>query len=156
MVSILWSALWFRIRGGLIPLGSSTAARLVFALAMTYPVIYDWRLAALAPAWYLGSVLAWYKSIDMGRIEGTWLWDASKISLRGITWTILPVGVFYFFGYEAWSLVLAGFLCPLAYELGWRIPSKIKGLRQGPELSEVIFGSFLGLGMWLTTWNLSN
>ena len=55
----------------------------------------------------------------------------------------------YFNPTVAGLLVLAGTLCPLAYTIGWAIPSKVKGLNQGPELGEFIFGGLIGAAMVL-------
>lgn len=71
-----------------------------------------------------------------------WRRDAVGLAIRGMMITA-PVGVILLlFGFDGW-FGLRGIAMPIAYELAYRIPSKVNGLRQGPELGEAVFGLIL-------------
>lgn len=143
------AALLFRIRGGLFALSGTAPGRVIFAVGMSALSAYAaWDLWMLlsAPLWYASAVLGWGGALDLGRNEGTWAEDAQALLLRGVWWTYLPGLLFILMGHSPVYL-LPGLLCPVAYELGYRIPLKVKGAYQGPELAEVIFGAMLGIGL---------
>lgn len=144
-------ALLFRIRGGWLDLPSTTLGRAVWSVGMTIiPAAITWRLAVLAPALFLGCVLPWWKSIDMGRNEGTLLEDALWHTLRGFLW-VLPAVVAGWWAIGAWSslLLIPGGACAGLYELGWWTPSSVKDFTRGSEMGEVYFGASIGAALAL-------
>jgi hypothetical protein len=69
---------------------------------------------------------------------------------RGLVWTLPAALVVWQFDIgNAIALLIVGLACPLFYELGYRTPSKIPYLRQGPEVGEVLFGAAIGLALTL-------
>lgn len=145
-------AILFRIRGGLFDLGSTTVGRLIWSVGMAMLVVIasvDWRAIALAPALFVGCVLPWWGSIDMGRNEGSRALDALLQTARGVLWVIPAVGVILWIDGRLGAALVAvsGLLCAPAYELGWRIPSRVRGFAQGAELGEVFFGAAIGAGL---------
>jgi hypothetical protein len=92
----------------------------------------------------------WYGSLDLGRRECDTAKDQAIMAVRGLAWTILPALVVWQFDVgNAIALLVAGLACLLLYELGYRTPSKIPYLRQGPEVGEVFFGAAIGLALTL-------
>jgi hypothetical protein len=145
----LLGAVLFRIRGGWLNLGSSTGGRAVWAVGMTIiPALITWKLAVLAPALFAGAVLGWWKSIDMGRNEGSWIQDAVLQEARGILW-VLPAAAAaaWALGWWAVAVGISGVLCAPAYELGWRTPSTARNFTRGSELGELYFGACIGIGL---------
>lgn len=144
-------AILFRIRGGWLRLPSTTLGRAVWSVGMTVlpvAVTLNWWLLLLAPALFAGCVLPWWKSIDMGRMEGDLWVDAALQTARGVLW-VLPAALLLAWLYQlaAVPLVVAGLLCAIAYELGWRTPSDVRHFTKGAELGEVYFGGLIGLGL---------
>lgn len=144
-------AVLFRIRGGWLSLPSTTLGRAVWSVGMTLiPAAITWRLVVLAPALFLGCVLPWWQSIDMGRNEGTLARDAVFHTLRGALW-VLPASAAGWWALGPWTLLvmIPGLLCAGWYELGWRTPSSVKHFTRGSELGEVYFGAAIGFGLAL-------
>jgi len=151
----LLGALLFRVRGGLFRLPSTTLGRAVWSVGMTVPIVgvtLNWWLLLLAPLLFAGCVLPWWKSIDMGRNEGSYWVDVAFQTARGVCWVLPAVALMgWQYGFIAAApLLIAGLLCAPAYELGWRTPSTIPGLTRGSEVGEVYFGFLIGLGLALT------
>jgi hypothetical protein len=144
-------AILFRIRGGWLNLPSTTVGRMVWSVGMTVlPVAatMNWWLLLLAPALFLGCILPWWKSIDMGRNEGRLIIDAALQTARGILWVLPAVALLYWqYEWAALAALIPGLLCAAAYEAGWRIPSEVPHFSRGAELGEVIFGAMIGAGL---------
>jgi hypothetical protein len=147
----LIGAVLFRIRGGL--LGDfgirgvgTVASRGIYAVGLalaTAALMGDYRLALLAPALFVGCVLPWWKSIDIGTNEGNPWRDALLTSLRGILFT-LPAGVvLWWLGYQWWP-GLVGILAGPLYALGWQVPSKVRGFERGSAIGEALLGAIIG------------
>lgn len=155
--AIAIGAVAFRLRGSAL-VGDLAPAlmpgRHLWAVAMTGLAIWlaGWSpdLLLLAPAFFLGAVPGWKSTIDLGRVEGSKVRDALVMVVRGLVWTLPAGAVLWFFGPgTSWTFGLAGLLCPLLYEIGWRVPLRIPHLRQGPELGELLFGGWLGAALVL-------
>lgn len=148
---IVACAIAYRLRGSELLSSIGTAGgRLVWAAVAAIclsVVLGNWWALASLPLWYGGTLLGRGRAIDLGRREGEWLVDALRLLLIGAATVALPVVLTAVVGAMPWGLLLAGLLMPLCYELGWRIPSPIKHLGQGPELGELIFGAVIGAGM---------
>lgn len=149
----LLGALLFRIRGGWLSLPSTTLGRLAWSCGMALGVagatLDAWALA-LAPALFVGCVLPWWGSLDLGRNEGEAWRDALVMTARGVLWVLPAAGlVAWWRGWPAVGLVVAGLACAPAYALAWRIPSNAPGFARGPELGEVIFGAAIGAALGL-------
>ena len=145
----LLGAATFRLRGDVFIsklLGvknATTEGRLVWAIPMAGLAALaagDWRLLALAPALFLGSIFGWYSAMDLARGEGNYWRDFAVLALRGLVWTLFCGPVLWWFEYP-WWFAFAGLLCPLAYEIGWRIEDKTRS--QGAPY-ETVFGAMLG------------
>ncbi len=156
LAAALAGGLLFRIRGGLggRKLGTDTSeARALFALGMG---LMGWGfsrnswLLLLPSAWFASCLPGWFGALGLGHDGTSWGEDAAWLLLRGLMWVALPALVFWDCGFAPWPLIAAGVLCPLAYEAGYRIPLKITGLTQGPEIGEAIFGALLGGATALT------
>lgn len=151
-VALVIGAVLFRVRGGLLGdygiLGNGTTgiSRIIYAASLAaFIVLLTWNLwlAALAPALFVGCVLPWWGSIDMARDKGKWFRDFILQSARGLLFT-LPAGVvLWWLGYEWWP-GLVGLSAGLLYELGWCIPSKVKGLETGSPIGEALLGAVIG------------
>lgn len=143
----------FRLRGDVLIsklLGvknATTEGRLAWAIPMAGLAALaagDWRLLALAPALFLGSVFGWWgKSMDLARGEGKYWSDFAWLAARGSMWT-LPAGLVLWWLGHPWWFGLVGITCPLAYEIGWRIEDKAK--TQGAPY-ETVFGAVLGAAL---------
>lgn len=106
----------------------------------------EWHAgAALALAAWLGAIAGWWRSLDMGRVEGAWLRDFALHTVRGLLWTAPMALVAWLSAGTPWPLLVAGLLCGLAYEAGWRLVR-----RNQTELAEVLFGALVGVGLAAT------
>lgn len=156
-VVALSGAFLFRVRGGLggKRLGlDATEARLIFAClfglmgaGLGWGRGHEAGLLLLPSAWFLSSLPGWFDALGMGRDGTSWGVDVAALLLRGLMWVFLPAALLGACGLSPWPLLLAGALCPLAYEMGWRLPLKLPGLLRGPEVGEAIFGALLGIAM---------
>lgn len=147
---ILVGAVGFRIRGGLLgDYGSSvgtTVSRIIYSVGLAVVITLlsgNWWLGLLAPALFLGCVLPWWQSIDMARDKGKWSTDFVLQSARGLLFTLPAGAVLWWLGYEWWP-GLVGLSAGFLYEIGWRIPSKVKGLERGSPIGEALLGAVIG------------
>jgi hypothetical protein len=154
----------FRIRGGLwntvivqyIPWGSTTARLVAWATptavlgTLWYGLTWYYMPILILAVW-LGCLLPWFGSLDMGRNQHSWGRDFAVISLRGVAWTLPASVVFLFVGalLPACGLLLCGAAMGIWYEAGWRTPSMIPQFQQGSELGELYFGLMFGLTLAL-------
>jgi hypothetical protein len=107
-----------------------------------------WETAIVAAALWFGGRLGWWDSLDLGRVEGTFWRDFLAHSARGALWTAPAAIAVLVLGLgPAVLLLLAGASAGVAYEIGWRIPSTVPGLRQGTEIGEALFGGAIGLAL---------
>lgn len=138
---IFLGAILNRIRGGWLSVGSTTIGRLIWAGLGLAAAAWAWDpwLLWLVPALYLGAVPGNPYGIDMGRHDGAWLKDTIAMLGRGIVWVAPTAFVLYGLGYDWRALAVVGFLCPMAYEAGWRIRP-----RNGVEAAEIVFGGLVG------------
>lgn len=162
VVSTIVGAIGFRLRGGLfndkIKWGSTTARLAGFALPMAIITLLCfstplWSIPLFVVTWWAGTVLGWWKSIDMGRNEGSFLADFCLQSLRGAIFAIPTVAALtVFIGLSPWLLVMVagGLACGLCYEAGWRLADKWDAMG-GTEYGEFIFGAVLGASMAITS-----
>lgn len=103
----------------------------------------DWYLLALIPALFVGLLPNWEDVID----RKSWLFGV----FRGVVLVLPSAYVFFaintFVGTDyQWSaglLIYVGLALPLIYRIGWWVPSKVKGLEQGPEVAEALLGALL-------------
>ena len=153
------AALANRHRGGWLPTGHTQIARLDFAAIMTALVLWRigvpvwWIVPALLAGWFIGCLAGQGEGMWIGRASfenrytitpRKWLTDAANLTGSGLCNVAVPVALLWWFGALWWPLLIAGALKPLAYELGWRMPLRLPGFSQGPELGEVAFGAALG------------
>jgi hypothetical protein len=101
--------------------------------------------AAMAVAAWAGSLLGWWRSLDLGRHEGEWARDFALHTARGLLWTAPMALAAWLSGGLPWPLLAAGLLCGLAYEAGWRLAP-----RRATEIGEVAFGAIVGAALALT------
>lgn len=181
ILTIFSLGLAFRIRGGLfgknIGWGTTTARLLSWALPVTlfvaywYPPILFTAFESFFAAYklseyyylgfvylsiFLGAVAPWFKSLDFGRKDGTWLKDFLLHSGRGVIWVAGLAAVFIVYGIyiPAIILLVSGLLCGVAYEIGWNLPTPFQvnregGFNTGPEIGEFLFGALIGLALVL-------
>jgi hypothetical protein len=156
MLGLLVGAIGFRLRGDAIfhevtGRGATTARLVCWAIPtglLALATVPWWASVLVALGFFLGAMPGWYGSLDLGRREGSAVKDPLIMAARGLAWTILPALVIWQFDVgNAIALLIAGFACPLLYEAGYRIPSKIPYLRQGPEVGEALFGAAIGLAV---------
>lgn len=158
LLGALIGAVGFRLRGSAIfeeitGRGATTARIVCWAIPMglvsLYHVPWEWAWA-ISLGLFLGACPGWYHCTDLGRDDGKVVRDYVIMTIRGLVWTLPAALVMAYFNTNASSaMMIAGLLCPLAYTIGWKIPSKIKGLHQGPELGEFIFGGMVGASVIL-------
>jgi hypothetical protein len=157
LAAALFGGFLFRMRGGLLPLGSTLLSRLwwvlplaAFALA-TAP--WPWALA-FAAASYGTLALGWGSYMDLGRMpgedneplkyvmkftglaEGSFAYDFVGMTLRGLVLTVPGVLI------GEWAYVFAGLLMGAIYEASWRLWA-----RRATELAECVFGALLGVAL---------
>jgi hypothetical protein len=150
VASALLGGVLFRIRGGGIDLKTDTVARLVWSIGMAVigvAIAWDYKLLALAPAYFLGCLCPWWNSIDMGHNEGSFWRDFGVMAVRGVIWVLFAAVVLGFLGYSA-LYVFAGLLCPVCYAIGWKLPNT-NAVKQGTEYGEILFGAVCGAGLAL-------
>lgn len=154
----LLGAILFRIRGGLLgdygaELGT-IVSRLAWAIGLASGgalVAWDWLILLIAPGLFVGCVIGWPSSIDMGRNEGTWLRDALGMLWRGPLWTVPAGATLVLVGYpHGYWFAASGLLCPVCYELGWRVPYSAKWAVDGSAWGEIIFGATIGAALAIT------
>ena len=166
ILTIIGCGFCFRIRGGLwndyIPpkLWGSTKARFIawaipvsMAIWFWSPISYPWIPALIIATW-LGSILGWWHSLDMGTQDDTLARDFSFHTLRGLFWTMPIALVTGFLGLYNLSiaLILAGSLCGIAYLAGYKTPTLVQleaegGMNTGAEIGEFYFGVIIGLAI---------
>jgi hypothetical protein len=166
--------LLFRFRGGLIPVGSTTLARAIWAIGMAAgaaALLLNWKLLAIAPCFFAGVLMGWGSYTDLGRMTKTdnetlrpvvtWLdsliddkrddfsYDCIGLVVRGFILTA-PVGAYLQFSgdKQGWMYCFAGVLMACSYIIGWAVPSRIKGFQQGTEVGEVVFGAALATTLY--------
>lgn len=159
LVGALVGAIGFRLRGSALfeewtGRGATTARIVCWAIPMGLISLMavPWYAAPLVGlALYLGCLPGWYGALDLGHNDGHKVRDYIVMFLRGLAWTVLAALVYAWAGNVpgAYGLILAGALCPLAYTIGWAIPSTVPNLSRGPELGEVIFGAMIGAAVAL-------
>lgn len=140
----------FRFRGGWLHFikRGTTTGRLLFALACGLLFLPNYPLAsAFAMGIFLACLFPLWNSIDLGRIEGNAWKDRLMLSVRGLLYSAIPAFLAFPFGFPLWFALVGLLMWPL-YELGWKIPSRIKGFERGPELGEAFFGFTLGIAIW--------
>jgi hypothetical protein len=156
MIEIIVGAIGFRLRGSAIfeqwtGRGATTARIVCWAIPMGLMSLFTlpWEYAiAAGVAFWLGCLPGWYGVLDLGRDEGNKLKEFILMSGRGILWTLPAALVFAFISpLNAVALLIAGALCPVAYEIGWHIPSKVENMRSGPEIGEILFGALVGAAL---------
>lgn len=140
----------FRLRGDAVfarwtGRGATTARIVAWAIPcglIAWGLYGEWYVGlAMAVAAFLGAILGWWQSLDLGRVEGTWLKDFAMHTLRGVLWTA-PMGAAAWLGAgNPVPLLIAGALCGVAYEIGWRFKAR------QTEIAEAVFGAVVGLGM---------
>lgn len=151
-------AIGFRVRGGLwndkIKWGATTARLVAWSLPMsliTYTAFQFnqplWYIPIFILTWWVGCLLGWWHSIDMGRLDGNWTKDFILQSIRGLFWTLptaiavclltqsIPISMII--------LLVSGLSCGICYEIGWRLSEK-KPIMGGTEYGEFIFGLVIG------------
>ncbi len=158
VLSALIGGFLFRVRGGALPTGSTTIARLIWSVGMAALAValsyaggvwaMNWWLLTLVPAFFLGCLCPWWNSIDMGRNEGTFWKDFLVMMGRGVLWVLFAAAGLGLLGYSA-MYVFAGLLCPVCYTIGWRLPNT-KWIKQGTEYGEILFGMVCGAGLALS------
>lgn len=138
-----------RCRGGLIPLPSVQLGRFLF-WALPLAAYALWRGYEVVPCfWALLGAFAGVAIPNWGKYwnlkdDEDWL----MMSLCGLCVTICPAfGLAFHNTIHAIIFGISGVLMPVFYWLGARIPLKIQGLTQGPEVSEVLFGMWVGLAL---------
>jgi len=152
LLGTIVGALGFRMRGSavfgeLTGRGIGTARLVCWALPMALLSLFviEWYWALLfCAAMYVGSLPGWYGAFCM--IDAR---DWLVMLARGIGWTLLGAIVFFIAGAPAWPLLFAGMLCPVAYAIGWAIPSRVPWLLRGTEIGEFLFGAFIGTAIML-------
>jgi hypothetical protein len=131
--------------------GATTARLLAWALPMgaLSAVHTDWyNAAAIAVGLYLGTLLGWWRSLDLGRVEGEWLRDFVLHTARGLLWTLpaaLVCAAASFDIANAVPLIVAGLLCGVLYEVGWRAYPP-----RATEIGEATFGGAIGAALYLS------
>lgn len=142
---ILAFGLLNRCRGGLIPLRSGQLGRILF-WAFPMALYAFWVQRGLVPA--LEVLVGAFAGVAIPNWGKYWnltnLQDWLMMALCGLCVTALPA-----FGMHSIIFGISGLLMPIFYWLGARIPIKIKGLTEGPEVSEVLFGMWIGLSLGL-------
>ena len=158
LLGIIVGAIGFRLRGDAIfqeitGRGATTARIVCWAVPMgllSLSTVPWWASFLVALGFFLGALPGWYGSLDLGHNEGDPVKDRIIMTVRGLVWTLPAALVVWQFDIgNAIALMIAGLACPLFYELGYRTPSKIPYLRQGPEVGEVFFGAAIGLALTL-------
>ena len=153
LLGAIVGAIGFRLRGSswfeeVTGRGATTARIVCWAIPMGALSLTNvpWQYSFLVGlGFFLGAIAGWWGCLDLGRNEGSAARDYIVMFFRGILWTLPPTIVVYPFDATAGAaMLIAGALCPVAYTIGWLVPSKIPNLRQGPELGEFIFGGMIG------------
>ncbi|MBR0643973.1 hypothetical protein [Plastoroseomonas hellenica] len=159
--SILWAAIWWRMRGGAwetwLRLPASTiAARVASAVAIALPSAPElgWTAGLVAIALWLGMTLAgWGDAMDIGRVEGTRWGDAVVMSGWGLV-TLSPAIVLALLqGWSWWPLLTAALAFGPIYAAAWWAPRPpvLQGFAAGAtEWAEVAVGATIGLALNLT------
>jgi len=154
LVSILVSAIGFRIRGGMFNIGPHSFSRLAWAVPVGAAAAFaSGKVEALVivPFLFAACTLPTFNAIDMGRENDTLQWDAFMTLLRGLVFSLAAAAPLYLLGIVSAQHALAilgiGLFMPMAYELGWRTPSNVPQLERGPAIAEAYFGGFYGLAL---------
>jgi len=160
--------LGFRVRGGLwgerIGWGATKARFVAWATPMAFIQYFAWSQSAIwmipifIIAWWLGCLLPWWKSLDMGRDEGPWWKDFILHSVRGIWWCLPPVlvmwGLTLSIPFSTLLILGAGLLCGVVYEIGYQIKERVSDFMQGSEYGEIIFGALIAATTTLVLYGL--
>lgn len=148
---ILACAVAYRLRGSELLSGIGTfggrALWSAVAAAALAASLASWWLLLTAPLWLFGAVVGRQGAIDLARNEGEWWKDALLLLFAGLLMVFGGTLGAVFADGRWWLLLAAGLSMPLCYEAGWRIPSMVRHIKQGPELAEVIYGAVIGVGI---------
>ena len=158
------SALGFRVRGGY-TVGGHVISHTLARLAWAGPVgagaaLISGNAQALVtiPFLFAACTVPTFQAIDMGRMEGTLARDAFFTLIRGLIFSAsaaLPLWAIGAVELERAAAILGiGIFMPVLYELGWRTPSKIRGLEQGSAIAEAYWGGFFGFALGAALANL--
>ena len=166
LIQTVVSAFLNRVRGGWIgnlPFGA-TVARWIWAVGTSIPFVtmtfsldvFSWWLVGLPVALWLGTIMGWQGSLDLGRNEHTYWRDFAVMTARGLLWT-MPSALFLSWVFwssvawwVSWPLFVTGAACALLYELAWHMPKTWRSpFAAGPEMGEWFFGAAMGLALAL-------
>lgn len=140
-----------RLGGGLVALGSTQLARLLFrslptALLLFFTYHKFWLLSAMLGMGWLGWVIAQYSKYWELKTLKDWL----LMALNGFLTSLLPaIPLAFIDPVSALILAPSGLLMPVAYWLGHKTPTLYNGFKNGPEMGEFYFGCFRGIALWL-------
>ena len=81
--------------------------------------------------------------MDLGRNGGSYWEKFAWLAVRGPVFTLF-CGPVLWWADQPWWFAFAGLICPVAYEIGWRIEDRIKS--QGAPY-ETVFGAMLGAAL---------
>jgi hypothetical protein len=153
------SGFLFRLRGMHHSWLGTQGARFMFwciPMALLSYLLFNlpvWAGAVSALAYWLGLiVMPWGKWFDLGHNNGKFWPDFFFLSLRGVFVTA-PAGLLiWYFSPLGWVFALCGIMMGVCYALGWKLPTMANWLNRGPELGELIFGSWIGFVLIAITW----
>lgn len=127
----------------------ATSIRLIWAAYLSLCAWWvgdlDWWIAlALFPAFWLGAILPWWKSLDMGRRDGTFWRDFTLHTARGVLWTAPASAVLFGSPTSSIWLLCAGLACGVVYAVSWALRTKNQ-----VEAAEWMFGLLIASALLL-------
>lgn len=155
LLGVIAGGLLFRMRGAAIferltGRGKTTADAVYAAGLALVAAPVGVLAAALAVALWIGGRPGWWRSLTLGRNpEDGPAWRQWALhTARGVVWTAPAAVLAWWLGASPVPLLVAGLLCGVAYEAGWRLAGRW-GLG-GTEWGECFFGAAIGGAVVMT------
>jgi hypothetical protein len=155
LLGVIAGGLLFRLRGAAIferlTGRGKTTADAIYAVGLALVAAPGWwQGAALALALWSGGRAGWWRSLTLGRnpMDGSVLSQWVRHTARGVLWTAPAAVLAWWLGASPVPLLVAGLLCGVAYEAGWRLAGRW-GLG-GTEWGECFFGAAIGGAVAMT------
>ena len=176
LIAAFYGAVVWRIRGGAFTAatgvdlgadGGRSFCGAAFAAPLAY-LAHDWRLLALAPAFFIGlALIGWGPYMDMNADHGNekpspWSWIPGRIGIpadslahdligmasAGTLCVAFPAGVLWWLHLQWWCVLGVGPLFAPLYLLADRLPlPTCVVVDDGPAWGEVFVGALLGVAL---------
>lgn len=125
LLSGLAGGLFYRIRGGFLPTGSTQLARLIWCIpvAAAFTLTFGWLVGGLTLiVTFLGLMIPHGRDMDMGTSNGTFSDDFYGLMCIGVVRLLMMLTPAIALASISPFWCFLGILHPVAYWIGWKLP----------------------------------